>query len=272
MTYAEYLRKNGANEAEVAVLATPTSERIFAAQQVELTKSNAAVTAYKNWFDSEAVPAYKKMESELIATKASEARNRTALLALQERGLLKLADIGFDPGTPAAPPVVPPADPRYATVDLLKSVAEREGEAIAQAYDIGAEHAILFPGKPLNMRELRRDAVSRNITVEQAWEEKFGVSAARDARATKTQADHDEAIRKEAYDKARQEFADTYGNPGARPPVSSNSPFAPRPTTGRDKQPWEAGDRSVDRVSRATRLVVERQSAGFYGGMPPRPN
>jgi hypothetical protein len=150
-------------------------------------------------------------------------------------------------------------------------VADGEGDAIAQAYDIGAEHASLFPGKPLNMRELRREAITRGVSVEQAWQDKFGVPAAREARATAAQAAHDEAVRKEGYEKAREEFANTYGNPGARPPVSSNSPFTPRPTSGRDKQPWEAGDRANDRVRRATNLVVERQTSGFYDGVR-RPN
>jgi hypothetical protein len=272
MTYAEYLRKQGASEDEIKVIVTPVAERAFASQQADLAKANGTATAYKNWFDNEAIPAYKKMENELVASKASEARNRTTLLALQERGLLKLADIGYDPATPAAAPAAPPVDPRYVTLDQLKTVADGEGDAIAQAYDIGAEHASLFPGKALNMRELRRDAIARGVSVEQAWMDKFGVVQARSDMQAKVQADHDEKIRKEAYDKAREEFANTYGNPGARPPVSSTSPFAARPTSGRDKQPWEVGDRAVDRVQRATKLVVERQSSGFYGGMPPRPN
>ena len=270
MTYTEYLRKQGASEDDIKVLVNPVSERAFAAQQADLAKANGAVTAYKNWFDNEAVPAYKKMESELVATKANEARSRTALLTLQERGLLKLADLGFDPATPVAAPVAPPVDPRYVTMDQLKTVADGEGDAIAQAYDIGAEHAALFPGKALNMRELRREAVSRGVSVEQVWMDKFGVAQARSDQQAKSQADHDERIRKEGYEKAREEFANTYGNPGARPPVASTSPFAPRPAAGRDKQPWEAGDRSVDRVRKATQLVVERQTSGFYGG--PRPN
>lgn len=276
--YEKYLRGLGASDDEVKVLVNPTSERAFGKMQADLAKATGAVTAYKNWFDNEAVPSYKKMETELVITKANEARARTALVAAQERGLINLTkDLGYEPDPAKAPvapgaPGAPPDLSRYVTLDQLKTVAEGEGDAIAAAYDIGREHVVLFPDKALNMRALRTSAIKRGVSVEQEWMDTFGVQAAREARTAKIQADRDEVIRKEAYDKARMEFADTYGNPGARPLVSSNSPFAPRPAAGRDKQPWEAGDRSNDRVRRATASVVERFAPGAPGAPVARPN
>jgi hypothetical protein len=266
--YEKYLRGLGASDDEVKVLVNPTSERAYTKMQADLAKANGAVTAYKNWFDNEAVPAYKKMETELVVTRANEARARTALVAAQERGLINLTkDLGYEVDPAKVPPPVggtPPDLSRYVTLDQLKTVAEGEGDAIAAAYDIGREHVVLFPDKALNMRALRTSAIKRGVSVEQEWMETYGVQTAREARTAKIQADRDETIRKEAYDKARTEFADTYGNPSTRPLVSSNSPFTPRPAAGRDKQPWEVGDRSNDRVRRATASVVER----FAGGAP----
>lgn len=273
--YEKYLRGLGASDDEIKVLVNPTSERAYLKMQGDLAKANGAVTAYKNWFDNEAVPAYKKMETDLVVTKANEARARAALVAAQERGLINLTkDLGYevDPAKVTPPAGGAPDLSRYVTLDQLKTVAEGEGDAIAAAYDIGREHVILFPDKPLNMRSLRSAAIKRGVSVEQEWMETYGVSQAREARDLKMRTENEEKLRKEGYEKARQEFADTYGNPGARPLVSSNSPFAPRPTTGRDKQPWEVGDRSNDRVRRATQSVVERFAPGAPGVPPARPN
>jgi hypothetical protein len=282
MKYEEYLRANGATEDEIKVLCTPTSERAFAKQQTDIANANKVVGSYKKWFDEEAVPAYKKIESELIVSRANEARAREAIMAARDRGLVDIAkDLGYPvagapgtPGAPVTPPVGTPPDlSRYMTVDQAKALADSEGQAIAQAYDIGAEHAILFPDKPLRMTEVRRSALSRGVSVEQEWMETYGVQAARTARENKLREDHENKIRTEERAKVQQEFADQYGNPMARPPVSSNSPFVARPNAGREKQPWEAGDRSAERVRRATQTVVE-QSLGGRPAVPAvaRPN
>jgi hypothetical protein len=58
----------------------------------------------------------------------------------------------------------------------------------------------------------------------------------------------------------RERLATTYGNPDLRPLAPSTSPFTKRPEAGREAQPWEVGDRSNERVQRATKTILDMQS------------
>lgn len=277
--YADYLRSIGASEEEIKILVTPTAERAYTQMQADLAKANTAVTGYQNWFEKEATPAFKKLQTELVVAKADEARARGALIAARDKGLIDLTkDLGYevDPEKVAAATAAAAAAARGATFDPDKyidrdtfmKVLTGEGDAIAAAQDIAYEHTKLFPDKPLNFRKLRSEAVAKGISVEQHWMDTFGVTQARETQATAAREAHDKAMREEGAKVAREEFASRYGNPDTRPLVPSVSPFAPRPTTGREKQPWEAGDRSIDRVQRATRHVIEQQA----GGAAAKPN
>jgi len=281
MTYAEYLKSQGATDDEIKILVTPVTTKAFDTMQANLTTATSERDAaklgqktYEDWYNKQAVPYVQKLEREVVVSAADSARTRTALLTLQERGLIDIAkDLGLKPDELRTPPnpVAPAAaapDPRYVTGDSLVEFANREGEAIATAQDIVSEHMQLFPNdqsKRLSMRELRAKAIAQHKSVEQVWMETFNVDQVRRDRQLADKTAYETKLREEGAATERTRLADQYGNPELRPLMSSRSPLAPRPNTGREKQPWESGDRSNDRVAAATKKVMEATSGPGYG-------
>jgi len=268
-TYAEYLLSQGATADEVKILDTPVArkayERLEASVVANAEAAKAAkesATAYQQkadgWFEKVNGEVEEARKAEMLA-KAAQARDRAIIDEMQKRGLIDIAkEAGYE--VPPEVKVTPAAlDSRYVTNETLLQVAEREGDAIAIAQDIAYEHSRLFPDRPLNFRELRKEAVTRKVNVEALWMERFGVQAARDAAAKARQDAHDAKMRDEGRKAAETEFASKYANPDMRPGVTSQHPLTPRPATQREKQPWETGDLSNERVLRATKKVLETQ-------------
>lgn len=271
MTYAEALRADGATEDEIKVMATERAERQFAKLTAEATKARenelAMETKAREYFELTAAEV-AKTNSELALARANEAKARAIILAAKETGM---ADLAKAAGYEADPN--PNPNPSHAVHDPSKVVspeqliafARTQGDLITLSQDIASEHAVLFPGQRVNFTELRKEADARRISIEQAWRDKYKVDDARAAASAKAAADHDKQISDAAYAKARTELASQYGNPDLRPLAPSNSPFTPRPQSGRTKQPWvtEDGraqenviDRSGERVSRVVTKVL----------------
>ena len=272
MIYAEYLKANGASDEEIKILDVPSARKAFDKLQKDAADAQAlAETARKEkeayeaqveeWHAKKITPEYERMKNEALVAQANEAKARKVIEKLQKDGLIDVAkDLGWDTVDIKKPDNKLPDgfDPsKYVTNDHLIAVAEKEGEAIAMVADMVAEHQQLFPGQRLNVRELRKEATARKISVEQLWMEKYKVNDARAAAVKAEQDAHDKKIADEAYAKAQSEIASKYGNPDARPLTPSRSPLVPRPDSGRDKAPWEIGDKSGDRVQRATATVVK---------------
>jgi len=269
MTYAEYLRSLGATEDEVKVMDTGIARRAFDKQQADLEAANTARDAAVRdretnikWVDEQIRPAYATMQNAVIKAQAEEARAKRALLSAQEQGLVDVAkDLGYDPAPPTTTPTKT-ADgfdaARYMTRDEIVKLAADEGNAIAVAQDIAAEHAILFPGQRLNFRDLLSEARRQNTTAEALWMTKYKVSEARATAEAKRVADHEAAIRKDEREKAQAEFASKYANPATSPLMPSTMSFTPRPNTPHDKQPWETSQsqRSNDRVMKVVPKIV----------------
>ena len=274
-TYAEFLKSQGASAEDIKALTEgPSGQaavRAFDALQAQLERESAArITAetakqqYDDWFRDEATPEYKRMEQELIVSKANEAKARAAIEAARNQGLADIAkELGYDvvsekkadQGNVAAPNFDPN---KYLTREEILQIAEREGDAIALAQDIAAEHRVLFPDKPLNFRELRKQAVAAKKPVEQFWMETYGVAAAREARAKSEEAANIAKWKAEGAKEKETELVSKFGNPDTRPLSASRSPFAARPQAGRDKQPWEAPDRSDERVRTVAQKLVSQ--------------
>lgn len=278
MTYAEFLKSQGASEEDVKLLDNAVGRRAFDAQQKALTDATAAAAAatkatqdyqasVDRWHNEQILPAYQKMEADKIKSDAELARAKAVILSAQDQGLLRVADdMGYkrDPAAPAAA-VAPPAfdASKYVTQDSIKSLADNAGDGLAVLQDIVMEHTQLYPDRPLSVRTLRREAVAANKTVEQYWMDKYGVTAARDKRDTDAKAAYEKRLREEGAAAARQELADRYGNPDVRPLTASVSPLAPRAAgSGREKMPWETNDLSNDRVRKATAAVINQQTQG----------
>lgn len=290
MTYAEYLQSLGASAEDIKTLtegpSAAVARKAFDAQQAQVAaetarlkeEAEARVADYKkkadDWYETVAQPNLTKATSEATKAAAEAARLRSLVASSTDEGLRKVAEemgikldgTRIDPN-PNPNPGNPGFDPnKYFTRDEIVSIAEREGEAIAVAQDIAFEHRLLFPDRPLNFRELRREAVAAKKPVEQLWQEKYGVSAARDKRAADAKAADEARIRKEERDKVTSEFAERVANPNLVPGSTSTNVLAPRPATGREKLPWETNldgaNGSNDRTARVTKLFVERQGSG----------
>ena len=285
-TYSEYLKSCGASDDEVKILDTPIGRKSYERMLtglMNLVKERDTVRAGAESLEARVDQYYRDTDAKLRETQnqlttasADAAKFRAALLTAQRQGLVDVAkDLGFTEdelkgGNPPAR-VNSPAngsngfDPeKYFTRDDILSIADREGDAIALAQDIAAEHHILFPDRPLRFRELRDKAKTQKKPVEQVWMEEFKVGDARKAAEEKRQKDHDEAIAKAAREKLMTELAPRLGaNPDMRPLEESRSPFAPRPTgtTRSGKQPWEVGTSEQlhdERVRHGTELAVQR--------------
>lgn len=275
MTYAEYLKQNGATDEDIKVLDNPIARKGFEALQRQAADASAAAKAatdaqaadraeLEKWYQEQQVPAYQKMQNELVAARANEAKAKAAVMALQKQGLIDVAkDLGYDAAPTAG---TPPANPgavgfdasKYVTTDAVVALAEQEGDAIALAQDIAFEHRTLFPDKPLNFRQLRAAAKAAHKPVEQYWMDTYQVQPARAAREAAEKSAYEARLIKQGADSEREKYISQYGNPDTRPLVPSTSPFTQRPATGRDKQPWETNtDPSNDRVRRATAKIME---------------
>jgi hypothetical protein len=275
MTFAEYLRTQGATEDEIKSLATPRAEAAYAKLAED---SAAAIAAQKKRLDdyqievdkyyTETNAKAKKLENDAIVATAEAARARAALMKAQEQGLVDVAkDLGYD----VAPPKdksVNPDNPKYVTEADIMPAIESAGDGLAAIYDAASEHARLFPNVPFNARELRRAAVASKKSLYDYWEDKFKVPEARAAYNAKQQAEHDEKLRLEGETRAREKFASEYGNPNTRPAVPSNSPFVPRKTDdgASVRQPWmrSEDENSNARVRKATENLIKRGESGVH--------
>lgn len=275
MTYGEYLKSQGASDEEVKLLDTPLGRRTYenmVAAQSDAEKAREGSKTYEQkvdeWFKTHDAE-FKTVESQLIAAKSREAAAVAALRTAHERGMVDVAkDLGFNLDTPPAPPKkdepVAIDTSKFVTNDAVLALAEREAESIAMMSDIAAEHVYLF-GAPLrNARELRKEAMTRKISLEQVWMEKYKVPETRIAKEASAKKAEEDALRKKITEEVTSEFAAKYGNPDLRPLEPSRSFLIPRKDAGRAEQPWTSGldgeGGSNDRVRRATQNALKTQT------------
>lgn len=270
--YAEFLKANGATDDEIKILDTPVARKGFEAMQAADARAVAAETAratdrkaLEDWRDEKVIPEFQDMQNQLIAAQAEAARSKAAILKMQELGLVDVAKtMGYTPDPPpnaagnGAPKDFDPS--KYVTMDQVTQIAQSEGDAIALAQDIAAEHSALFPDKKLNFRQLRAAALAARQPVEQYWMSTYGVAAAREKRDTDSRIAYETKLRTEGATAERERLATQYGNPDLRPLSPSTSPFTKDPARGREAQPWEVSDRSNERVQRATKAILDMQS------------
>lgn len=261
-TYAEYLKANGATDDEIKILDVPAAQRAFAKQQSDLAAAQAAAAAaaskvntYDEWYKVNA-PIADQMRAERDIAKAEAAAEKARLKALQDAGLIEVdananaAAAAAEAARLAGATTFDPAKHNLVTSDILRQVADKEGEAIATLADLSWEHSQLFPGKPVNWRELRKEAVASNQNVEQLWMTRYNVQAARDARSAADKAAHEKAIADAAVADYKSKNSQT--NPMLHNAVPSSNPFTNRPPSAEDNLPWLKNDSAKvnDRVNR----------------------
>src|SRR5882757_6361297 len=183
MTYAEFLRSQGASEEDVKALDTSIGRKAFEASQAstaaaiaERDAAKAGAVAYEEranaWF-TEQNKKYGDLQKQVVITSGGEARARAALMKAQELGLIDVAkDLGYTPEAPVVPPDpklgTPGFDPnQYFTREDILKIAQSEGDAIAVAQNIAFEHTRLFPDKTLDFVALRARALAAKKPVQQ---------------------------------------------------------------------------------------------------------
>lgn len=269
MTYAEFLAENGALPEDIKIMDTPVARKAFDKQQSLLADANTRAETAEGlkkqtdtWYYDTHLPEYTAMQNSVVTAQSEAARFKAALLAAEKQGLINVAkDLNFKMDDTAPAASTGPDMSKYVDRDLLLQTAMAEGDAIAAAQDIAAEHSVLFPGQRLSFRELRKEALTRKVPVEQLWIDKYKVSEARTARDTAAREAEQKKWMEEGAANARADFAIT-GNPDITHPSASRSPFTQRaagdPRQG--KNPWDAPSEHVlsdERVKKvASKIAV----------------
>lgn len=274
-TYVEFLKSQGATDEDIKLLDTPVARKAYERMEAAIADKEAArvkaqqqAEGYQKWYNDEALPYVTGVESKLKVTEATLAGERARIKSLQDAGLLEVA-VNDDAARAAAAaaatagqPTFDPAKHNLVTTDILTQVAEREGDAIAVAQDIAAEHAYLFSGDPskrLNFRELRKEAIAQKKPVETLWMEKYGVQAARDARSAADKAAYEKKVADDAIAAYKAAHPASSVNPALGTGVPSANPFTGKApssmgTASTDALPWQKSDTQKvnDRLSKVT--------------------
>lgn len=256
-TYAEYLAENGATAEDIKVLDVPAARKVYEAQlkaaadaAADAADKAAKLQAYDKWYNEVAEPTAAQLKAERDVAKADAEAERARLKELQTAGLIKMEEKKNEPVTPPSAAFDPKAH-NLVTTDTLRQVASMEGDAIAIMADIQDEHRELF-GTRINARELRKEAIAQNKSLEEVWMSKYNVAAKRTEVAAAAQAARDKKIADDAIAKYRSENE----NPLTRPATASSNPFTSVKKTGTDGGnviPWQGNqsERSNERVNRA---------------------
>src|SRR5580765_486326 len=276
MTYAEYLKANGATEDEIKVLDTAVSRRAFDKSQADAEEARAAAakleetmknyeTRVNQWY-TENDAKLKQVQNQAVTSAAEAARAKAALLEAQRQGMVDVAkDLGYE----AEPPKQQPAqlDDRYLSREAFAAAGETFAANLAGLLDAANEHARLFPGTPFNADQLRREAQASGKTLLPYWEEKYKVREAREQAAQKQRDAEIAKWKQEGAKEKETELISRLGNPELRPLVPSKSPFAVRPDDKlrADNQPWNKSETQLqnDRITRASQKLMERQTSGL---------
>jgi hypothetical protein len=275
VTYAEYLKANGATEDEVKVFDTAVGRRLYDKQVAEAEEARAAAakleetmknyeTRVQSWY-TENDAKLKQVQNKAITAEAEAARAKAALLEANRLGLVDVAkELGYTPEV--AKPAAAALDDRYLTMDKFTAAGESFAANLAGLLDAASEHARLFPNIPFNADALRQEAKAQGKILLPYWEEKYKVRDAREAAATKQR---DAEIAKWKLEGAKEketELVSRFGNPETRPLTPSKSPFTARKEDPlrADNQPWNKSESQLsnDRVQRATQRLIESQTKG----------
>ncbi len=242
-------------------------ETSMGADEEARLKAERESAEWSTWHQNTAIPTLDKYMGDAEKARTDLAQANERLKIAQERGLLRVAEQSGEPE-----PVRPAAgggevfDPKkYNLVDesRITQLADIEGDAIAAANDLSAEHWELF-GKPLTytapdgskgFRALRREAIKAGQSIDQYVRGKFKFDERRGELAAQAKAEQEKLIRQ---DERQKVLAETV-NPMLRPPSSSVNPFGSKPATVKDGgQPWDSPEsRKQDRLTKAVTHALQ---------------
>jgi hypothetical protein len=275
MTYAEYLKANGATEDEIKVLDSAVARRAFDKSQAEAEEARTAAAKLEetmknyearvqSWY-TENDSKLKQVQNQAVAAAAEAARAKAALLEAQKQGMVDIAkDLGYETEPPKQQPAA--ADDRYVSRQDFGNLMTEAGNSLARMADLKDEYATLFPGQRLNLSSLVVEARANGAPdVFTYAEKKYNMPAAREAAAQKQRDAEIAKWKAEGAKEKETELVSRLGNPDLRPLQPSKSPFAVRPDDKlrADNQPWNKSETQLanDRVARGVQKLAERETS-----------
>lgn len=265
MTYAEFLKANGATDEDLKVLDTPIARKGYEAQMKavadEQARTKTLEASQRKWYDEQVVPTMSKLQKDADTARMKEAAAIAQLKVAQEAGLIEVA-VAQDGVKPAVATAFD--ESKFVSTDVFHQAVQMEGDAIAIMADIAAEHSELFPGQRRpNWRELRKEAVAAKKPVEQVWREKYSVDTARTAKAAADTAAYEAKLRKEGDDAATARINAERVHPAMGIAQPSRTPFTgrnPAAATAADGakivHPWDRSEAEREQARQAP--VVQR--------------
>ncbi len=229
--------------------------------QSKAEKAEKDLGAWATWHQQEALPKIEDAFRKEQEARSEAASMREKLKTLQDQGLITLAQQAGEPSVaqPSQPQSSIPAgfDPKahkLVTEDDVLRFADMEGDAIASAQDIAAQHYELFGTRLPSFRDMRKGAVAAKKPIDQYWEETFKVKERRAELDQKRAAEAEAKVRADERSKVISELA----NPMTRPPSNSRAPFSRRaPDGSTSAQPWQnPNERSAARVEKALKTAL----------------
>lgn len=156
--------------------------------------------------------------------------------------------VGAAPGSAANPAPVIPAGMTKEEITTMLDARARELAAGAQGYygeifEIQHEHMNLF-GKPINGKELMKEATLAKQTPEEYWKAKYNPDARRTELAKQTSDAREATIRSEERAKVMSEMA----NPATKPLSDSQNPFYDPKGTAAEADPFRDAETDGDRA------------------------
>jgi len=253
MTYAEFLKAQGATEDEIKLLDTPTAQRAFAKLQADTTAAQAAAdkaskqaAAMQKWYDEQALPYVTETESKYKIAEANLAAERARTKALQEAGLIEVAaqdDAAKAAAAAAASSGSPTFDPtKFVPREQFNELAVRAADSITLVADLAQEHQALgLP--PVSWRTLKSEAAAANQDVETFWKTRYNVDAKRAEKAAAEKSAYEKKIAEDAIAKYRAEHPASAVNPALGFGQPSANPFTGKiPSASDATQPWLRSD------------------------------
>jgi hypothetical protein len=176
------------------------------------------------------VEKYGNSLTEISGIKAKEAARVAYLKSLKEQGYAVPDDlIDGKAAAPGAVAAVPGSPAIGGNVDE-KKILGNVGLAVGSLLNLSNEYSRLY-GQPIpdDILTLNAEAERARKPLLEYAAEKYKFASKREEIAASKSKEHDEAIRKEAEDKVRREYAERNGsNPNLRSGVTSNNSFVPK--------------------------------------------
>ena len=269
MTYAEFLKAQGASEEEIKILVNAVSERAFAKMQEQAeSDKKAALAEYEGrvskWYADEIKPNSEKTAKELASAKARAAAREAEIKSLQDQGLLEVAQVQDARAAAAAASAggdPEPFDPKkynLVTQDSLAPFAAAQGKGMVKLATLMREHEKL--GLPeCDWNDLYEQSAKANKQLPDYWADTYKVSDVRAKKSAEAAAAHDAKVAADAIAKYK---VDNGSLPGAAAPRPSGFAFTKKTGSAGDAKlsPWLVGDKEKEdrAVDNALRKISER--------------